>query len=670
MAVPLSSPLDVANVKQELTGKFILHESLTKAKQELTGKFIWLKNERNKDIMAKLNNSKRLLSIFLLAAMLLGIVTACGDRNLVVEEISSVPVQFMTRESDEWAGEFASPVFEITGNGSYSAMLNVHGDYVSFPNIAVSAEGTNTADVISSEAKFAPEEYKNAVVTITSLKVNGNPLVLKNNENVLLIPDDGPLKGYINVQLWNAWWQPNQRIDIEASEGVVLLDTNGEYLQFSSPVNSFEIEFTVDNVGSDVPPTTQAQGNGDNNNNANDNNDEQDMADDNDDEEPFQPEDPVNVTITGEFDKDLTAEDLVREIGVGWNLGNTLDAYFSENPSEKFHWVDYDNMHELETAWLGGPRNATTQALIKRVKDSGFNAIRIPVTWYKMAGEAPDYEIDERWLSHVENIVNMAVLEDLYIIINTHHDEFIMRFDEDPAVGEGAVKALWKQIAERFKDYNEKLIFEGLNEPRARNNAWNTHGSWNWYGDNDKYIVINRWNQAFVNAVRDTGGNNEHRHLMLATYAAQSGKEPIEGFELPSDPVSGNGTDRFILSIHVYSPHSWAHDGNGSYNGDAPLRTDIERVANRAAELGVPVIFGEWGSIARLDIDERVQHAHDYIRIATEMRERDNNPVVMACFWWDNGGDFAIINRTGENKEQGQKIINAITRAREGLDLE
>ena len=383
------------------------------------------------------------------------------------------------------------------------------------------------------------------------------------------------------------------------------------------------------------------------------------------------PETPDNSEAKTETEKpqdikEFTASDLVAEISVGWNLGNTLDAYHSDNPSTPIPWADHDNMKSVETAWLGGISNATTQALITRVKDAGFNAVRIPVTWYKMAGGAPDYTIREDWMNHVQSIIDMAVTEDMYIILNTHHDEYIIRLntEEERATAEQAVTALWTQIAERFKDYGHKLIFEGLNEPRHRTNAWDTQGRWDWNGSSFARETVNILNQAFVNAVRATGGNNEKRNLMLVTYAAQGHQGPLDAFILPADPVTENGTSRFIMSVHIYSPHNWAHDGNGEYTGDASVRADLERVADRAAVLGVPVIFGEFGSVARNNHAIRVQHAYDYISIASEMRKRENNPVVMACFWWDDHGNFRLVSRTRPIDGNGLEIIQAMMNAR------
>ncbi|MCL2108778.1 MAG: glycoside hydrolase family 5 protein [Oscillospiraceae bacterium] len=379
---------------------------------------------------------------------------------------------------------------------------------------------------------------------------------------------------------------------------------------------------------------------------------------------PFDETDPV----AGGFN--LTSEELVRGIGIGWNLGNTLDAYYSDNPTQPFHWVDHDNMTEVETAWIEGPEFATTPELFARIRAAGFNAVRIPTTWFKMAGEAPDYTIRTDWMRHVRGIVDMAVAQDMYIILNTHHDEYVMRISNETEVeaAEEAVVALWTQIAKEFESYDEKLIFEGLNEPRRRTNVWTTQGRWDWSGNATTQEAVNRLNQAFVNAVRATGGNNEKRHLMLTTYAAQTGASQLNAFTLPEDPIAENGTSKFILSVHLYSPFEWAHEGKSSYNRSAKLQSELTQIANRASALGIPVIMGEFGSIDENIHRQRVKHAYDYVKIATNLRSRGNNPVVMACFWWDNASHFQIIDRTKPIDDYGLEIITAMSRARRGLD--
>ena len=617
-----------------------------------------------------IKTNKRLVGLFItlsmLAALLTGL-TGC-DKNTVAPDVPNVdtvtekaadttepaklgkgdlpvvPVQLMTREANMWEGFYNSPTIEIDGNGTYSAALTVPGSYTVFPMLIISAENVNTTDQILAGAKELPAEYLNAVVTVDKATVNGGnvELVLVNNKDIDITPDSGPVHGYFNVQIWNAWWEPSQRIDVGATSGLSFSANPEKGLEFNEPVRTFEIEFTVSGVlakGEEPKPKETAATS----------------------DEEIQTAPPIErnpANITGDFDITPTAEDIVRSIGVGWNLGNTLDAYFSDNPSAQIPWVDYDNMDEVETGWLNGVANLTTPELFARVKAAGFGGVRIPVTWYKMATGAPDYKIREDWMERVQSIVDMAVDEGLYVILNTHHDEYIMRFDEDPAVGERAVTALWTQIAERFKEYDEKLIFEGLNEPRRRTNAWDKpSNSWDWTGDSQAYIALNRWNQAFVNAVRKSGGNNEFRHLMLATYGAQSYDGPLNGFELPTDPVSGNGKSRFILSVHVYAPHNWAHNGHGSYSGADSIKRDIDRVAKRATALGIPVILGEWGTLARLDHNDRATHAYDYIKTVSQ------SSVAMSTFWWDDHGSFSLISRTNPISDKSKEIIDAIMRA-------
>jgi aryl-phospho-beta-D-glucosidase BglC (GH1 family) len=358
--------------------------------------------------------------------------------------------------------------------------------------------------------------------------------------------------------------------------------------------------------------------------------------------------------------RNINAATLVGEIGIGWNLGNTLDAHLSENPSAPLasrpaSHQNYNNPAAVETIWQGGRANRTTQELITAVKNAGFNAIRIPVTWYKATGGAPGYTIDPRWMNHVQTIVDMAVREDMYIILNTHHEEYLLRDSwTNITQGEQIITALWTQIADRFGHYNEKLIFEGLNEPRQRTNAWDqsTPGSpgpaWNWQGNASLHTVVNRLNQAFVNAVRGTATrssnprpNNAGRVLMLATYGAQGIAVPLAGFTPPSDPISGNGVSRFAMSVHIYSPHGWAHDsteGSAYTSGHTnTISDDLIRVGNRAHGVGMPAVMGEWGTVAVHTTTNRANHAYDFTRAAADLQHRSSNPVVMRTVVWDTG---------------------------------
>ncbi|MBQ5332154.1 MAG: glycoside hydrolase family 5 protein, partial [Oscillospiraceae bacterium] len=210
--------------------------------------------------------------------------------------------------------------------------------------------------------------------------------------------------------------------------------------------------------------------------------------------------------------RDIPSTELVKEMKVGWNLGNTLDSVITtpkgtELPSD---W---------ETAW-GQP--VTTKAMIDNVAAQGFNILRVPVTWEGKFGEGPDYTIDPDWMDRVNEIVDYGIDNDMFVILNLHHEDWHMPTYENEAAAQEILVALWTQIAEHFKKYNEKLIFEGLNEPRLKGDP----SEWNG-GNAEARDVINHWNAAFVETVRNSGGNNKLRHLMVTPYAASSGENVL-----------------------------------------------------------------------------------------------------------------------------------------------
>jgi endoglucanase len=346
----------------------------------------------------------------------------------------------------------------------------------------------------------------------------------------------------------------------------------------------------------------------------------------------------------------ISAAELVADIRAGWNLGNTFDAH--SNRFEADRPVD-----QMERSWV---HHITTKANIDAVAKAGFNTIRIPVTWFKVADANNNYTIRADWMARVREVVDYAVANELYIILNTHHDSNIFKLlDDDMAESEKALERIWAQIAETFREYDEKLVFEGLNEPRTYGSA----AEWNG-GTPEERKNLNTLNQLFVDTVRKTGGNNTRRILMVPTYAAGAAPNALRDFQVPSDPA--NTVNKIILSVHTYSPFRWAHDGIGSYGSDglSAIRRDLDRIQARADALGIPVILGEWGSIAAGELSERVQHAEDYVR---EARARG-----MATVWWDNGGTstaerghgFALLNRR-ENAWAFPEIVAAMLRGAE-----
>lgn len=331
----------------------------------------------------------------------------------------------------------------------------------------------------------------------------------------------------------------------------------------------------------------------------------------------------------GDF-KGISAVDLVADIKIGWNLGNTFDAH-----NHSGNYRPTATVVSLETAWVS---HRTTQNNIKAIKNAGFNTIRIPVSWHQVADPANNFKIREEWMKRVAEVVDWAVEEDMYVILNTHHDESIFKFTN--ATVEASLNAfgkIWEQIADHFKNYNEKLIFEALNEPRTKG------APHEWSGIPEEYTNLNKHYKLFLDIVRASGGNNDKRILMLNTYAANSGSNAMNGLKngMPTDPA---GTGRIVVSIHAYEPFAYAH---GNLEVSPPPAADwsasvIDQIMNRAettfVSAGYPVIIGEFGVRQERHDTPRAREWADYYVKAAKQRG-------IKCVWWDDHGRFRIYTR-------------------------
>ncbi|MDE7294557.1 MAG: glycoside hydrolase family 5 protein [Oscillospiraceae bacterium] len=348
--------------------------------------------------------------------------------------------------------------------------------------------------------------------------------------------------------------------------------------------------------------------------------------------------------------RDIPSIELVKEMRVGWNLGNTFDSLIN-NPDGS------ETTEQWETAW-GQP--VTTQRLIDSVKAQGFNVLRLPVTWEGKFGEAPDYTIREDWLARVKEVVDYAYANDMFVILNAHHEEWNNPTADNEAAADKILRAIWKQIAEYFKDYNEKLIFEGMNEPRLKGTPMEWTG-----GNAEAREVINHWNAAFVETVRATGGNNANRHLMVPTYAASTSGQVLNETVIPDD-------DKVILSVHAYLPYFFAlaepDSAVSEWSADNPADTrDIDvlfaDLKDRYIDKGQAVIMGEFGSRNRMNTAARADCARYYITKATE--------AGVPCVWWDNnafvgnGENFGLIERKSYEWRYPE-IVTAMMEARGG----
>lgn len=309
--------------------------------------------------------------------------------------------------------------------------------------------------------------------------------------------------------------------------------------------------------------------------------------------------------IDGEI-RDITSMELISELTAGWNLGNTLDAQGRGITSE--------------TAW-GNP--VTTKEMMDTVKAAGFDLIRIPVTWTGHLDENDN--IDAEWLDRVQQVVDFTIDEDTYVIINLHHEDWNYPYYDNQEAATAKISKLWSQIAERFKDYDEHLIFEGQNEPRM------VGTSEEWSGGNEEgWAVVNATNAAFVEVVRASGGNNSKRHLMIPGYCATSDSGAPDKIILPE------GDDKIIVSVHAYLPYSFALSGTPSskFSSEREGATrDInalrDTLKNGYIDKGIAVIIGETGARNKDNLESRVDWAQYY---TSTMRE-----IGVTCTWWDNG---------------------------------
>ena len=337
--------------------------------------------------------------------------------------------------------------------------------------------------------------------------------------------------------------------------------------------------------------------------------------------------------LSGDTLKNADTEAILEDMGLGWNLGNSLDATGGSGL-------------DTETSW-SNPK--TTQALIDKVKSLGFNTVRVPVSWGKhVSGD--NYTIDSAWLARVKEVVDYCYKNDMYVILNIHHDTK----SSESASGAGYyprssaysssekfVTSVWSQAAEYFKDYDYHLIFETLNEPRLIGTGYEWwFNKWSIPSEvKDAIECINKLNQKAVDTIRDTGSNNRSRLIMCPGYDASIDGATVSGFKLPTD-ISGN-KNRIAVSVHAYSPYNFAMNvGSGStstYTSSIKneLRDLFSTLKSNFRDKGIPVVIGEFGSTDKNNTAERVKWATDY----TALAKKNNIPCVL----WDNNA-FAVYN--------------------------
>lgn len=334
-------------------------------------------------------------------------------------------------------------------------------------------------------------------------------------------------------------------------------------------------------------------------NNTNDKNNTNDTNTDTSDKSEVETEKP-NTENNTKFE---SAFDAVYNMKSGVNLGNGFDSTsFNENEFllGKEGWIlQYTDKspNAWETAW-GQP--ATTKELIQGIKKAGFNAVRVPVTW----AEHMNFEtgkIDDVWMNRVQQVVDWIIEEDMYCLLNTHHDGGTDGWVEASYRAYDKYKSvyskLYTNIANRFKHYSEKLILCGTNEMISADNKWGN-------GNLEDIDAVNKWNQLFVDTVRATGGNNTTRNLLVGTYVCSTEESDLKSFKKPKDIYDNH----LILEVHIYSPkgfvwsqENWIGDWGTEWKSywESQVINEFDRVKKYADKYGMPVIIGEWGTLGR-----------------------------------------------------------------------
>ena len=382
-------------------------------------------------------------------------------------------------------------------------------------------------------------------------------------------------------------------------------------------------------------------------------------------EEQKTPEDVLSTDF-------LSAKETIAAMGAGWNLGNTLESNSGDTTNMWIERWSERLTSDYEKAWGQVP---VTRELIHMMREAGFRAIRVPVTWYPHMtsdyGFEPGsavwrpsqypigYEVDKVWMARVKEVVDYVLAEDMYCIVNVHHDtgtsntHWLIASDENYEANNARFRGLWTQIAETFKDYDGRLLFEAYNEMTDSADSWcfasyNTPNRYDETVATSAYSAINKYAQCFVDAVRATGGNNKDRNLIVSTYAACSGdgtwnnhlKDPLKEMKLPADEAK----DHLIFEIHYYPSFSTVPEAKSRV--DALISSLNENLVSK----GAPVIIGEWGAggNSKISYDSYRVNYLSFVKYFVQQTKANG----MATFYWmgiSDGEDRSIPKFTQED---------------------
>lgn len=315
----------------------------------------------------------------------------------------------------------------------------------------------------------------------------------------------------------------------------------------------------------------------------------------------------------------------VKQLKAGWNLGNSFDAHSLAVPT--------NNPNDYETYWKNP---ATTFEMIQDIRQAGFQTIRIPVTWKDHVDD--NFMIDQNWLDRVTEVVDMSLDAGFYVILNAHHDDWYTPDEVHLPSAIEKIQTLWTQIGNHFATYDERLLFESMNEPRliGTGDEWAT-------GPYESQQIVNQLNTVFVEKIRQLEGNNPERYLLLPTYAARFETAALEAFELPRGR-------HLIVSIHPYIPDYFTQDNQQGTSFNPASTEDTNTIDTFFSDIdrlfinkGIPVVLTEFAASDKNNTEDRMEWANYFV---------DKSQILgVPYIWWDPGGDnpdqptYSLYNR-------------------------
>ncbi len=346
-------------------------------------------------------------------------------------------------------------------------------------------------------------------------------------------------------------------------------------------------------------------------------------------------EDEEETSVVTENDNevsDKTTAEVVKEMGIGINLGNTFESCGD--------WINASAVKNFETGW-GSPE--ITKEMIQGIAKEGFGVLRIPVAWSNMMDS--NYNIDERYINRVKEVADWAIDSGMYVIVNIHWDGgWFEGFSTNKSECMKKYKAIWTQLAEAFKEYDEKLVLESLNEEGYWDDVWNRY-SGTATGKSKAYGILNEINQSFVDIIRSSGGNNVKRHLLIAGYNTDIVLTCDSYFVMPNDPAG-----RCAVSVHYYTPFAYTHlkeDTDwakvqtewGSEGDIKELNKYMKMMYDTFVSKGIPVIIGEFGvaEMSNKDKDNAVYYMSMVAKVAYD--------YGMCPVLWDTTNQYSFYNR-------------------------